>query len=208
MTVLLLMSDFSVFQNLVGGIFFFPTASSVTQKSLIHGEACARSHQRTHGLSCIWLASHWSPGATNRMREPRCKAVCVKYSNMHVRLCPRALLILLNVNNNEWFLPQDTSEPLKLCFIYVSAGAGCVEKADIANKSLDTTKEGWGDGVGRGDTGESGWKWSTLQIDQFVWGYIIRQEGPASSVRCSGPSVFPQSDLWPYLKRSIYIQAN
>lgn len=71
---------------------------------------------------------------------------------MHVRLCLRALLILLNVNNNEWFLPQDTSEPLKLCFIYVSAGAGCVEKADITNKSLDTTKEGWR----WGDTGESG----------------------------------------------------
>lgn len=120
--------------------------------------------------------------------------LCVKYSNMHVCLCLRAFLILLNVNNNEWFLPQDTSEPLKLCFIYVSTGAGSVEKADIANKSLDTKRRWWG------YTGESGWKWSTLHIDQFVWGYMICQEGPASFVRCSGLSVFPQSDLWPYLE--------
>lgn len=55
---------------------------------------------------------------------------------------------------------------LLTCFIYVSSGAGCVEKADILYKSPDTKKQGE-------FTGKSGWKWSTRQFDQFFWGYMI-----------------------------------
>lgn len=123
-------------------------------------------------------------------------------------MAPCTYLILLNVNNNEWFLPQDTSEPLKICFIYVSSGAGCEEEPDIVNKSQDMQKKKrWG-----GAAGKSGWKWSTSQIDQLVWGYVIGQEGHVCSVHCRALSVFTWRDLWPYLEykieRSIHAQTN
>lgn len=93
--------------------------------------------------------------------------MCVKYSNMQVGLCLIALLILLNVNNNEWFLPQDTSEPLKLCFIYVSTGAGCVEKADIATNH-STPKRGGGGVYDGGKVAENDQRYKSINLSEVV----------------------------------------
>lgn len=154
---------------MVGGIFFLQPVQCKT-KILVHGEACARSHQQAQQgylSSGLLPIDHQEPltGWESRTVKP-----CIKYCNMHVCLCLRALLILLNVNNNKWFLPQDTSEPLKLCFIYVSTGAGCVEKADIASKSLDTKREG---GRCTGKVAENDQRYKSISLSEVIWSCLF-----------------------------------
>lgn len=70
------------------------------------------------------VIDHWEPITGS---ESLIVKLCVKYSSMHVCVCVRAFLILLNVNNNGWFLPQDTSESLKLFYLRVKWGWLCGE---------------------------------------------------------------------------------